>query len=503
MRKYQDLAAQDDAGSWHAVSGMWPTLRGTYETADISVGSAVTGPGLTIAACYALACGRDPTSGVTNEYVAILDNTSMKVYSWDGTTLTQRASYAGITLRGFLSMARFNNSVTLCAAGVAGQKIQAAATFASNFADIASAPTLKDILVIQSNVALAFYHGNSNWHTSDVGDYTNWSTLEASNGTIPFGGTVNAAVAYGNDVYVFKAGSIWRMTYVSVGTIKWQVQLAWKGTGVPRDPFVSPTQPSQDWAVATNRGIAYYGGNGYVYLFDGSSAPRVLNPLTTIPIEAIGGVFTYDASQDMLCIAPSAGSSSTGTAFTPGASSTFTSLYYYYSFQDDAWGVGVGSDAELQTTAGSIAVSGVMRGNYYDRVYTSSKPVFWVATDALSGVIRRCAPTDPTSATVCYLQSKKIGDSKLKTAFDRMIVKGRRRTDLGSGSASLSMELFRELEDTSAQSTRTVSEATGRKRFELDAGANVDCFGRFKVTWTGLDVEVDDFDVVTKPAGKE
>lgn len=502
MRKWQDLAAPDDPGSWLAVGGMWPTMRGTYETADISSPATVTGPGVTLNAAHAFAFGASLTTAL-QEYVSMnVAGSMLKTYSWDGTTLTERSAIAAVSIpRGEIAMARYGDTAIL-AVGVSGQKLRSA-TFGANFADIAGSPAQQCMLAVQSNALLTFSHISAAWAASDVGDITNWSTGESASGTLNTRpGNFTAAVSCGNDVLAFKPGSIHRFTYVGA-IVKWQIQTAWIGTGVPDRRYLAVTnQPTQDWAVATNHGVAFYGGNGFVYLFDGASEPTCLNPLTTIPVETIRGVFVYDPTNDMLCIAPSNGSSATGTALTEGGSSTFTSLYYYYSFKTDQWGTGFGSAGELQATTGQSDASGVLRGGYYSRFDTaSSKPVFWNAVDVISGTIKRNAPIAPATPCSCFLQTMKIGRMDTKTSFNRLTPLLRRRTDLGAGTAVAHISIFREREDVNAQAGRDVTEAPTRKRFDLLAGPNTDNFATLRVTWTGLDVEVDDFLVASIDAG--
>lgn len=80
MRKWQDLAAPDDPNSWYSVTNMWPTLRGTYETADLSTGEAINGPAATIGAVlYAFAYG--VSSGAEQEYLAIATSGPTRLYS--------------------------------------------------------------------------------------------------------------------------------------------------------------------------------------------------------------------------------------------------------------------------------------------------------------------------------------------------------------------------------------------------------------------------------------
>jgi hypothetical protein len=144
-----------------------------------------------------------------------------------------------------------------------------------------------------------------------------------------------------------------------------------------------------------------------------------------------------------------------------------------------------------------------LQGDYYARAETSSKPVYWRFRNITTGAMYRCAPSAPGSSATCYLQTTKTGSEEFKTVWDRLTPRLRRRTDLGTDSASLELTLFRELEDTSAQTTRTIAESGARKRFDLMGGTAADNFARFKVTWTALDVEVDDFKIRGKPAGTD
>lgn len=484
MRKWQDLAAPDDPNSWYSVTNMWPTLRGTYETADLSTGEAVTGPASTIGAIgYAFAYG--VSSGAEQEYLVMAVSGTNRVYSWNGTTLTERLFTAH---NGLPMFARFGN-VALAASynsAAATPSLYAASNFSSNFSTVADAPGY-DIIAIQSNAVLLFELNGTGWAVSDTGDHTNWTTGESASGNVygPPGG-FTAGVAYGNDAYAFKPNSIHRFTYVG-GTVKWQVQTAWVGHGVPY-LATGNTFPTRDWVVATKHGIAFYGGNGAIFLFDGSSPPRRLNPLTTIPVETIVGVFTYDPSTDMLCIAPSQGSNEDGE--NAGGSS---SLYYYYSFLADAWGQGFGSSTEIPPSAQSAA-SGVVRGDWLNRLEsTSPKPTFWVALGDTTDDMYRNTAAYP-AGSYCQVVSSKYGRPDGKTTFSRLIPLLRRRTDLGTDSAVAALELFREREDTTATTTRTsIAESSYRKWFDLGGGTNADNFARLYALWTNLDIEVDDF----------
>lgn len=494
MRKWQDLASPDDPGSWYDVGNLWPLQRGCYETADGSTGSTVSsGIATTGAACYAYAFGPDASNGI-QEYVATANSGNTTVYSWNGTTKTARVTMGGNTLRGHIQMVRFGSAAIVASAALS--KIYAAATFSTDFSEVTGAlANSYDCVCTQSDAVLLFNAGTNFWAASDIGDYTNWTTGEAANGTFyQTPGVIACAVPFGANVYVFKTDAIMRMTYVG-GTLKWQSEIAWRGMGVPRGN-ISPQQPTQDWAIATNQGIAFYGGGGKVYLFDGVSAPICLNPFTTIPVETISGVFTYNPSNNTLCIATSYGSSSAGQSYL-SASVLSSSLNYYYNFETGAWGNGYGSDSELPDVTLAASGSGVVRGEYANRFESSTKPAFWMGqTIVSSGVsLRRCAPSSPSSTVTSYTHSSLYGRPDFKTHFSRVTPLLRRRTTTGTPVASLQATFFRERHDTSAADTQNISESSTRARFDLLKDEN---FARFKTTFSGMSVQSDDELVTSK-----
>lgn len=502
MRKWQDLAAPDDPGSWYAVGNMWPTIRGTYETADGSTATTASSGTTFNGVAYAFHHSRNA------EYVWLSSGGTGRVYSWDGTNFTNvtPAAFGGTgwaVNRGSQCMVRFGDVTLACTSTMTSPAKIHGGSFGT-LSEISSAPTARNILVVQSLCVLAFSTEANTYHTTDVGDYTNWSTGEATNNIFyQLPGNVSAALAYGPDVFVFKPTGILRMTYVG-GVTKWQVQIAWKGVGIPKDLTGTLLWPTNDWAVATRAGIVFYGGGGKIYLFDGASAPVCINPLTTIPVETLLPVFTYDPQTDIVCVASSFGSNADGQSVVDSSSTLVSSLNYYYCVGTGQWGTGYGSAAELESGSTGVAGgSGVMRGEGISQLTGSPKPVYWYGYAGVSGYVKRCYPSSPPASATCFLQTAKAGRADRKTFFDRLTPLLRRRTDLGTDSASLELTLFREREDTSAQTTRTISESSTRKRFDLTGGASTDNFARFKVTWTALDVEVDDFQISSKDAGTD
>ena len=498
MRKWMDLAAPDDPNAWYAISNMWPTNSGTYETADFSSPTAISNLGSGGGAVQHAFIAK--TLSGSREYV--VDPTHIWEYS--GGALTDRTGGVTIGTSLQIMMAQYGD-VTICVMGSANATVKSTG---GNFSSLAGAPN-GEIICVQSNAVLIFNTGTSadGWAASDVGDYTNWSTGEAASGRIiQTPGPILAAVPYGNDVIVFKATSIYRMTYVG-GAVKWQVQLVWNGLGTSYSGSISS---AKNHVVATNNGVVFlaYKAEQFTYkvgayLFDGTSPPVQLNPFTTI--SEGGPVCLYNPTSDFLIIAPAYGSSASGTYRTSGGSAE--SFYYYYAFATGQWGKGSGNngeDWESGTTFPTTGVNGVLRGDFHAwNDDGSSRPIYWRYLNITTDYFNRCDATGPASFAPCYLQTTKIGSVDSKTTFSRLTPILRKRTDVGTDSVSLEMTLFREREDTSAQTTRTIAESTQRKRFDLHGGANTDNFARFKVTWTAIDAEVDDFLIISQPAGTD
>jgi hypothetical protein len=331
MRKWKTRAAPDDPNVWSDVSGMWPTTQGTYEVADI-YGSPTT---LT-------ATGETPGSGLSAWGFNVLSGqrfyiVGTKIWELSGGTLTDRTG--GITVAGG-HMCQYGN-VSVLARGTSNSL---AVSTGGNFSALAGSPSA-NIVVTQSNALVAFNTSVSSdgWAASDVGDYTNWTTGEASSGRIlDHNGPITAAVPFGNDIIVFKADAIFRMTYVG-GTVKWQVQKVSEGVGC-YDTNITPTYSA---AEACGDCIIFLGVLGVsnqakVYRFDGSAVPQLINYDTDIP-----------GNTPMPCYDP--------------ANRRVFFMYYnaasliplYYALDSDSWGRG----ADLFSTVGQVRPL-FMRGDH-------------------------------------------------------------------------------------------------------------------------------------------
>lgn len=498
MRTLRDLAAPDDPSAWYAASNMWPTKRGTYETADTSTATEIT-TASTGAVRYAFAA-RALSS--VREYV--IDGSHIWQYS--GGTLTDRTG--GVTIGAIYHpmMAQYGD-ITICLMGAATATVSSSG---GNFAALGGAPQA-EIIVVCRNAVVVFNTNTSadGWAASDVGDYTNWATGEAASGRIiDTPGEIIAAVVFGNDIIVFKRSAIYRMSYVG-GVIKWQVTLVWNGIGQTDNAAAKYQVAACATGVAFNAQIDSSSGVGdQVYLFDGSTRPVHLNPETSINMT--GSVFStltyvsypvffYDPVDDVLCLAPNQGYTT----------SIYGGKYAYYSFARAAWGFGGGagtgdsaagalSECYDAIATGPANVNGVVQGDYYAQGAFSYRPMYY-RFGSTNSKMRRCVPAAPTTGT-CSLTSSLDGRIDRKTLWTRCAPILRRRSDQGTDSVSLTVSTSNERDGTGTGTSVVAAESTQRKRFDFTASNN---FARFAVTWTDLDVEVDDFLIVSKDAGAE
>lgn len=482
MRKWQDLAAPDDPGSWLTVSGAWPTNRGTYETSDVYGDSStftMTGES-----------GGDSAFSFStlSGYRSYFFGTD-KLWEITDATVTDRTG--ALTPAGENYHACQYGNITIAARGTAASLISSSG---GNFAALAGSPSAK-LVCVQSNAVLAFNTSVSadGWAASDVGDYTNWSTGEAASGRILEGkGPITAVVPYGSDVYVFKRDAIFRMTYVG-GVVKWQVQKVSEGIGCPALPsFAFGGNP----AVSTRHGIFFIGATtdplsttaGYkYYLFDGASQPRCVNELTTIR----PGIPVYDTHEDMVTV----------YAYAYESSAANTSVYAY-NMTADAWGY-IG---KISGSSGIGTAFMPLRGDRADigssfGAYSALRPL--IRAGSRRAVSLATATVSSGNDSTAVFKSHKYGTPNRKTTFKRVTPILRKRTARTGGSAAsaaLACSFFLERHDTATTTTANPTESTVRDRFDFLVS---ECYGQFQVTYNNTDVEIDDFLVVQQDAGTD
>ena len=481
MRTWRNLAAPDDPTARYDVDGVWPTPRGTYETADYgSLTNLAATSGATEFVRYAF---QALTLSGSREYA--LTNTDAGstpgVWEYAAGALTARTISGNMSL--YPMMAQYGTVTVL----VKGASNTTNSGTGGNFSALAGAPN-GEIVCVLSNAVVILNTGTSTdgWHASDVGDYTNWTTGESASGRlIATPGQIVAGCTFGDAVYAFKENSIYRIRYVG-GSVKWMTELVWVGVGC-RANSSSVALKAKYYVCAGSDGMIFCAGNfndGAVtgkrfYRFDGTSPPQHINPETVINDE---GPITYNPITN------------TYNVWGMGSSGTF--YLYYYCGTTGAWGRHI-SAFPSSSSRGSVPVVGEFAAS--GASFPSNMPVGY-GRDTVD-LIYRIVPDFSSASSVCYFESTMFGRPDRKTRFDMVIPLLRRRRDIGTDSAALSFVLWRERHSSSAQSTRSVTESTVRNRFDLQSAACVDNFARFKITYTALDVEMDDIQVVSLDAG--
>lgn len=494
MRKWQNLAAPDDPASWYNVDGVWPTPRGTYETCTLlTAGAASSATNSTGGSSDNFAfVGRTLSS--TREYLAA----KTAIYEVAAGVYTDRTGAVAVPEM----LAQYGN-ITI---GVSGVGRATVSSSGGNFAALAGAPQ-GNIIVVQSNAVLIFNSDTSTdgWHASDVGDYTNWTTGEAASGRlIQTPGPIYAACAFADCVYVWKATSIYRGRYVG-GAVKWAWEVVEHNVGVvpsvssrngvavglDRIMFMGAVDGTR---FATGAGKGSPLGRGfYAYLYDGASPPRICNPLTTITANnttfsaVISPRVIHDPMSNMFCV-------------------TQQNIAYFYNVESDSWGYKSALMSGLAGVPTNLLTIPIM-GDFTAKSFLVPMPEFYGVTTYVGAGSVPLTWTryslDITLANIPdhFLQSTMSGDIENKVKFDTVTPKLRRRN--GSGTAALSATFYRELENTTAEATIACTEDTTRHKFFITGSGQADNFGRFKLTYNQLDVEVEDVLINGKLAGKK
>lgn len=245
---------------WQTCDGFHPDQNGVYRTGW------VRGTLTTITANSPIICGRFvyDASGteelITATSGAVTGSFAAQVFggTTDRSGGTPRPKHsAGIAAYGNIVLIS-----TAASAKIASRTIGAAA----NFADIASSPGAEILLVNPQNIVIGLNTnaGGDGWATSDVGDYTNWTTLEAASGNLrQTPGKITAGAILGNDVIAFKRRGVYRGRYVG-GVVKWQWELLHAELGAW----------GPECAVAAVESVYFIGDSG-AFRFDGAQFQKI------------------------------------------------------------------------------------------------------------------------------------------------------------------------------------------------------------------------------------
>jgi hypothetical protein len=173
---------------------------------------------------------------------------------------------------------------------------------------------------------------------------------------------------------------------------------------------------------------------------------------------------------------------------------------WVYNFNSQSWGR-IEPVPALFDNQWVCCVAGDSRAIARHYSLNISQPVLWrlEQVDAL----QLYYPKDAAASTgASYVQTSLDGFVDGKSNFNRVtpILKSRVNAASGTPAASLEFKTFTERHDTTAASTTSVTESTQRKRFDF---LKTDNFGRAKVTFTDMVVDVDDIAISKTPAGKD
>lgn len=462
---------------------MIPTDRGTYRTpvTFTSLSTTLPGtPGTTLSAW----CGLTFT-GVGVGYIG----TTTKLYTFTtGGTFTDKSKGGGYTntATGW-SFCQFGN-IALAANAVDATQFRDS-TGVGAFADLAAAPIAK-ILLTQSNAVLAFNlsTGGADWKVSDVGDYTNWTTGEAASGTIyQRQGPINAAVAFKDDVIVFKSNSVYRMTYVG-GLVKWAISLLADGIGCN----------SEADAIVCGDRIIFTGTMG-AYSFDGANFQDLMQGWNNN--KTLGGAtesiywpktntvwFVARGTGAVAAYNVSAGNWGTFGIYRNGGGAT-TTTYAVVRGEPAARLAVLGSVYEFDTGANAVTLVD-LAGSATSSLFSGG------AQWSTSGV----------NATV---QTHLYGVDTGTTAFTRltpvMMLEGGPSVGLGPVSPTdagmtATITPYDGPDGSGQGTTKNLISSTARNRFDFAVTAR---YAIFTVSCSNSYFEIDDVTVASKPAGTD
>ncbi len=457
------------------MDGMWPTTFGSYATIDyLDSGTTATATGSTgpiIAWCANTLSSR-------REYV--FDGS--KIFEYSAGAYTDRTG--GVTVGSFPHPTQYGD-VSIVAMGTANPTCKSTG---GNFSALAGSPNC-EILLTVANAVLALNTNTSadGWAASDVGDYTNWSTGESASGRlIQTPGPITAGVSFGNYAIVFKADAIYRISYVG-GVVKWATELLYRGIGCQSR---NGSSLQAKYMACAGGGVVFFVGyydstlsSSYFYTFDGVSAPKRANPVTT----AVEGYVNYNPQTDTFAVF-------SGTA----GGGTFTVIEYFYCRSQDAWG---------KRTEAAIAFNRVPLLGDYSAIAEKSGNFVLYGTSA-ANTLKRYTPGTITGGSrtgACYLQTSMVGSLTEKWTFSGVIPRLRRyATNAGTPSTTGSIPLYSEMYGlesgaaSTAASTSSGAQSLLPRRQDFMGSAN---FARPKITWVDTFIDVDDFIVLAKKAG--
>lgn len=480
MRKYSPTGQNrpDQNAIWLEVDNVFPTEHGAYHAAwafaaplDPSPpASAGSSPGTNLAAVC-----MQRIDGTRDYYVG----TTTKLWQNVSATWTDRSVGGGYSATDWC-FAQFGN-YALATNGTDQIQVRDATT-ANAFANLGgSPPSTAKILVVQSNIVVAFNinSGAHCWASSDVANHAEWAAGEAVTSTpiLQRPGPITAAIAFRDEIIVFKKSSIYRMRYVGA-PVYWTVDLVADGIGAD----------DKDSVLACGD-LLLFGGSFGNYIFDGASF-RPVDADTPITnnykplVSSRGGVYFPNCK----------------TAIFQDNSG----VMQVYNLQSDRWGKFTPYDGSSNSLVSYFIVTGTPEALQF----TSGLRQLQIANPGATSGVRTMTGTN--TGVAAYVESGYFGnpgdDDIAVTRVTPIIALSSIDVVLGAtGPTATGMSLVTQTATNrrfnSATTLSTVTSATDQPRFDLNAAAK---FFKFKVSCTahGSGWEIHDIVVDAGPGGK-
>lgn len=399
---------------WQTCDGFHPDQSGVYRTGWIR------GTLTTITANSPIICGRFvyDASGteelITATSGAVTGSFAAQVFAatTDRSGGTPRPKHSsGIVAYGNIVLIS-----TAASATIASRTIGAGA----NFADVASTPGAEILLVNPLNIVIGLNTdaGGDGWATSDVGDYTNWTTLEAASGNLrQTPGKITAGAVLGNDVIAFKRRGVYRGTYVG-GVIKWQWQLLHAEYGAW----------GPECAIAAADAVFFIGDSG-AFRFDGAQFQRIDDGIAkTLRAFCAGkGASTYGHTNTKLIYDAPNGNvtfhaqGNVSSLSTGGRLGYSTGDFYSFNVFSGLWGY------QSQSANTSFSASGVIDGKQPEVAWLTGVPeplstiTFQSLSDSKYGSLDTAINATDVTTYQPTIGTGKIGRRIGQTGIDRII----------------------------------------------------------------------------------
>jgi hypothetical protein len=417
--RYAPDLPPDTPNIWTVCDGFHPDIYGVYRTGWTTGANIATPPTTGEGRGYQIAFAYQTASGTQQTVMAVRYTSGVstsRVLVYNGSTWNARTGTASFPT----FFAQLGN-YTLAVGGLTPGVSYRDATGTNNFAS-ATGPTtvFRAVCVTAQNIAVAIGEGSDEWATSDIGDPTNFGTLEAASGNFrQVSGIGTAIVALGNDAIAFKQKGILRGQYVG-GDVKWTWALI--------DPDKGAWGEN---AAVYGDGKVFFIGNAGAYQYDGNTFERIDHGIwrtlvsTLAATDAAGSgassvKLIWDSASRRLFIFRLGGQSTSGT----GSRATTANAFFTYEPNSGKWGY----QSQL-TNAGTTAFTAVCDGAIYNTYAASGTAGPTYATNVLlfsatDDAFKSLATTFTAGALTTYqpkIRTHRFGNRLSQTRVTRFV----------------------------------------------------------------------------------